>query len=159
MKLIGFDTFAGYNIDRSDNSDIAVVSKFNKTVSKGDYEKILDLIDLHELNAPLSGIKRVEIIKGNVEKTLPLFKSNNKGMKFKFVSCDLNIYKPTVICLDHLHSTISVGGVILFYAYAQSDWSETQAVDEFLNRYAGHYEVAPLNSLFTQPRLLLRKIK
>ena len=159
VRLVGFDTFEGYSADPASPTEYKLVSEFNKGVKREAFEQARSIASMHEHLAPLSGIKRTSLIKGDVRHTLPMFLSEHIGVRFKFVSCDLNTYDSTLKSLTTLRDFVSVGGVIIFYAYGQPGWSETAAVDEFLSEYKNSFEVLPLSPEFPQPRLIVRKVQ
>ena len=157
VQLVGFDTFNGY-IGRPKNAtEHALVSEFNKGVREGGYDQVKMIASIHESSAPLSGLKRANLVKGDVLETLPSFLDENSGVRFKFVSCDLNTYDSTLKSLNSLRDFISVGGIIVFYAYGQAGWSETSAVDDFLLENKQSFSRLPLSPEFSQPRLIVRK--
>ena len=48
---------------------------------------------------------------------------------------DLDTYQGTKSALDTFYKKISRGGIILLDEYGKRGWGETDAVDEFLDKY------------------------
>lgn len=118
---------------------------------KGNYQELLDIIELYELN------DKICIHKGLIQDTVPEFVANEPATVFSFLYYDADLYEPAKVMLDNIANKLSVGGVILFDEWNQVEWpGETKAVSEFLEKYDNFEAIQPMTT--TQPSLLLRKI-
>lgn len=61
-----------------------------------------------------------------------LFKKN-PGFRISYLYLDID--KPTYISLNLLYDRIVRGGIIVFDEYVCEKWSESNAVDRFLNKH------------------------
>ena len=77
------------------------------------------------------GIKNVELIQGDILKTLPTYIDKRKDISIALLHIDVDIYEPTKIILDKLYDKVIDGGIIIFDDY-QVFPGETQAVDDFI---------------------------
>ena len=76
--------------------------------------------------------KKIHLVKGDIMKTLPKFKSENKDIKIRLLHLDVDLYKPTKLILETLWDNVTLGGIIILDEYGFNEWSgESKAVDEF----------------------------
>lgn len=156
LKVYGFDTFEGYQgLSTKHDSNNRKIANINNDF-KDLYDHILKQLYNHTIMAPLSGIKRFELIKGDIQKTLLPFLNKNPGIRFKIISLDVNLYKPTKHSLFNLENNLVKDGVIILEAYAQEEWGESQAVDEFIISSKFNWELSR-PEYYPQPRIMLRK--
>lgn len=112
-KIIGFDTFEGLKgISDKDNKN--KIKENDYTVSENFESYLSEVLDLHEQLSPLSHIKKTEIIKGNIEDTLPKYLEEHTETIISFVYFDMNIYKPTKRALELIKPYLIKGSVIGF---------------------------------------------
>ena len=109
-KIYGFDTFDSFPVvDNSDGYDKAFPSSFTKTagkpITKNRLEKILS-------NKKL---KNIELVKGDIFKTLQILKKNK--IKISLLHLDMDLEKATFFALDLLYNNITKGGIIIFDDY------------------------------------------
>ena len=117
---------------------------------KGNYEELLDVIRLYQLD------RKLLIHKGLIQNTVPAFVEDNPESKFSFLYFDADLYEPAKIMLDNFAQRLSVGGVILFDEWNTPEWpGETKAVAEFLDVNDNFEMEYPKYA--RQPTLLLRK--
>jgi len=132
-RIYGFDSFGKFpkqnNID--DNN---FIQKFEKTsgfgISKSDLKYFLNS----------NKYKNIELLKGNILKTLPLFLKSKKNLKISFIHIDVDVYEPTKAILENLYKHLSVGGIVMLDDYSIID-GETKAVDEFLCQFKQKYKI------------------
>ena len=139
-KVWGFDIFGKFPKKNLDKFDKAFVKYFEKEGGSG--------INLDELNQILKEKKfsNFELIKGPIEKTLPIFCKKNLGKKIALLHLDLDVYEPTKLSLNILYKNISKGGIILIDDYNQVIGAN-KAIDEFLNLHK-NLKIKKLNFLY-----------
>jgi hypothetical protein len=111
-KIVGFDSFAGFpGVDRKDGRRV-IAGDYATT--KG-YEAYLgQLLTLSEAESPLSHLKKYELVKGDVGKTLPRYLKANPSTTVALAYFDLDIYQPTRACLRAIRNRMTRGTVIGF---------------------------------------------
>ena len=127
--VFGFDIFDQKKLVASTNSkDAQLVDKlFTERSFKPDgFEKILKSIILE------AGFENFDLIIGNVFETVPMFLDKYPGFRASIINFDLDTYEPTAFCLEHFWQRLVPGGVMLFDEYAVKEWTESDAVDEFI---------------------------
>lgn len=124
-KIIGFDAFGRFPITRF-KDDRKFRKRFIETageegISKEQLTEVLDR----------KGIRRgVELIAGDVNKTVPKYLRENPELKISLLNLDTDIYEPAVTILKHLYPRITRGGILILDDYGVFP-GETKAVDDF----------------------------
>ena len=130
-KVYGFDIFNEKDlIDSIKTSDSGLMKSLfedrNFSHNEADYKEILENMLIKD------GFKQFRLIKGDVSETMKDFLEDNPGLRVSLVNFDLDIYQPTINCLNMLWERIVRGGILIFDEYAIPEWTESDAVDEFL---------------------------
>tara|TARA_B100001939_G_scaffold348186_1_gene373536 strand:+ start:2973 stop:3650 length:678 start_codon:yes stop_codon:yes gene_type:complete len=131
-KLIGFDVFeepypqTKYSNEKKQR-DHWIKTAGGVSISKKDLEKILKK----------KKIKNFELIKGDVLKTIPIFKKR-KNIKIALLNVDIDFVESTECVLYNLYENVVKGGIILFDNYRGVGTSgiqykgETRVINKFL---------------------------
>lgn len=133
-EIIGFDTFEGFpEVTAEDGSgDNSKAGAFAE-----DYdikEELTQAITAFDENRFLNNKRKISLIKGDANITIPDFVSHNKHMLVSLLYLDFDIYKPTVTALQTLLPRIPKGGIIAFDEAHNPDWpGETMALLENLD--------------------------
>lgn len=123
-KILGFDVFG----------------EFPETQYEADKKTREDFID----NAGLNGltieelkecfqykqIRNVDLVKGDINETIPRYVKENPQLKISLLHIDTDIYEPCKVALEYLYDKVVKGGLIIFDDYGVFP-GETKAVDEF----------------------------
>jgi len=150
MKNIwGFDLFKGLDFfDLKDGESKKLKGKY-----KGDEKRLREIIKLFELN------DRVNLIKGNILKTLPDFLDDNPSLNVSLIYIDTDLYKSTKLILNSFHDRLVKGGMFVL-----DEWNtklypgESVATKEFLDNCSKDYDLISVKHSL-QPSLLLKKIR
>jgi hypothetical protein len=121
-RVIGFDTFKGY-------TGISKQDKASETIKAGgyavseNYQSYLDeLIDFHEKNNVLKGVKKHETVAGDVSVSLPRYLKSNPEIVVALAYIDLAIYEPIKTCLTALRPHLIPGSVIVMDEFNNPDY-------------------------------------
>lgn len=136
-KLIGFDTFQGLtNLTKEDGKKDLKRDKFKGGFNAKSFEKILyKLAQLHQEDSMLPRFKRIHLVKGDVNKTLPKYIKENPGLRISLLNLDVDLYKPTLTALKYLYPKVVHGGVIILDEYAMETFpGESKAFEKFFKR-------------------------
>lgn len=126
-KVISFDTYEGFpSIDKKDNINHQDTKK--GYLNNSNLDLIKDSIKILDMNRFNGHINKVETIKGDATKTIPLYLKNNKHTLISLLYLDFDLYKPTKIALDHFLPRMSKGSLLVFdQLNSKRWWGETVA--------------------------------
>jgi len=132
-KVIGFDTFDGF-------TDLLPQDKTSKAVhmKKGglkhdSYSILQKAIKLYDQNRTLGHLEKVQLVKGDISKTLPSFLKENPYLVISLLYLDMDLYQPTKDAIHLFIDRIPKGGIICFDEINHPDYpGETVAVMEEL---------------------------
>jgi len=111
-KIVGFDTFEG--VSSVTPQDASYSSQGQYTVEAG-YEKQLELIlSMHEELAPISHVRKFELVKGDACETVPRYFEENPHTVVACAIFDFDIYQPTKIALEAVLPRLTRGSVLVF---------------------------------------------
>lgn len=131
-RIYGFDSFSGFpsvsDSDRS-GSGVAEVGDFQTS----SYEELLELIRVYDQDRFLGHIPKVQLVRGDVSKTIPEFVQQNRHLLVSLLFIDLDLYEPTKAALDHIVPRMPKGAIIAFDELDNPIWpGETEALLEKL---------------------------
>ncbi|MEZ4900558.1 MAG: TylF/MycF/NovP-related O-methyltransferase [Spirosomataceae bacterium] len=124
-KLIGFDIFGDFPATQFEE-DIQYRERFIKAAGASS-------IAVEQLKKVLQhkGIdKNIELIAGDITKTLPEYIEKNPQLKVSLINLDTDIYEPSVTILEYLYPRLVKGGVLILDDYGTFP-GETKAVDDY----------------------------
>jgi len=150
-KIIGFDTFSGFpKLSKSD-----FTKSPNRQMKKGGYNinsfnDLKKCIELFDSNRFINHITKIELVKGDVKKTIPKYIKDNPHLIVSLLYLDLDLYEPTKIALHNFMPRMPKGSIMVFDEINVDQWpGETLAVlDEIgiSNLRIKRFEFAPLIS-------------
>ena len=127
-KIIGFDVFGKFPETNHEDDKKVIKSLF--TGAAGDTgvsrEQMLQILKHKNCDSNL------ELIAGDICKTLPEYIKNNPQLKISLLNLDTDIYEPAVTILECCWDRIEKGGVLIVDDYGVFP-GETKAVTEFLS--------------------------
>lgn len=132
-KIVGFDTFAGF-LEPSKQDGI-FDRTFKGSMSVGEnYEQYLEeIMQLHEREAPLDHISRTELCKGDAPVMLEKYLLDHPETVIAFAYFDMDLYLPTIKCLELVMSHVTKGSIIAFDELLHPQFpGETIAFKEYI---------------------------
>ena len=123
-KVISFDTFDSV-FPRVRKDERKSAAKHMATYEASAYDQLVEALDRLGLS------HRVEIVRGDIVKTLPRYIAAHPGFRVSLLHCDLDVYEPTVATLRAVWPQLVVGGIAVFDQYAVGNCGESDAADEF----------------------------
>lgn len=116
-KIIGFDTFEGFPVISNHDS----LGNSNKKWEIGDYsttdnyvENLDKILKLHEENAPMSHIKKYDLIKGDISLTFEKWLTQNPHSIISMAIFDTDLYTPTRDVLGLIKERLTKGSILVF---------------------------------------------
>lgn len=131
-KIIGFDTFEGFaSISEKDKADNEHTKKGGLAVNS--YNDLQKAIENYDMFRPLGHIKKVELIKGDANITIPQYITENLHLIVALLYLDFDIYEPTKTAINSFIGRMPKGSIIVFDELNNDQWpGETIAVLETL---------------------------
>jgi hypothetical protein len=125
--LIGFDAFGLFPetsfVDDQDLRKEFIEIDGKEGISVGQLKSVLE----NKVCA-----SNVELIEGDICKTVPSYIKNHPELKISFINLDVDVYEPSKVALENLYPMLSSGGVLLLDNYKEFP-GETKAVDDYFN--------------------------
>lgn len=110
--IYGFDTFEGFT---SVSEEDGGYSRLGDYASTDKYEETLEaILSLHEAAAPMSHIRKFELIKGDASVTVGRWLSDNAHAIVSMAIFDMDLYKPTRDVLAQLIPRFTKGTLLVF---------------------------------------------
>ena len=114
-EIIGFDTFSGFpKILKTDKKYSSSDNLKKRGLSGSTYKDILDAIKLFDMNRPLSHIKKIKIIKGDIKYTAKKFLKKNPHTIISLLYLDLDLFEPTKFAIKNFYPLMTKGSIIAF---------------------------------------------
>lgn len=130
-RIVGFDTFEGFpGISKKDRTSKAKQMK-KGGLNFGSYEVLQKSIELYDSNRALGHIAKVELIKGDISETFPVYLQNTPSLVIALLFMDVDLYKPTLNTLKLAVHRMPRGSIIAFDELNHPDYpGETIAAME-----------------------------
>ncbi|MAL59268.1 MAG: dTDP-6-deoxy-L-hexose 3-O-methyltransferase [Flavobacteriaceae bacterium] len=125
-KIIGFDIFGDFP-EASFEEDKLKREAFVKETNGG---KSISFEELNSLLEKQNLAKNVDIVKGDILKTLDVYLDSHPHLKISLLHIDVDLYEPTKHILEKLYHRVSKGGIIIFDDYGAFSGTN-KAVDDF----------------------------
>ena len=111
-KIIGFDTFKGSTgVNVKDNTSDKTKRR-EREYNANNYKDILETVKIFDMDRPLSHIKKVELVKGDISKTIPKYLKSNKQQTIRILHLGMNLYLPTKNALKYFLPIMSKGSIV-----------------------------------------------
>lgn len=124
-KIVGFDVFGRFP-ETAYEPDEALRRKF---IEEAGAEGV-GVDQLRELLRHKRCEIDVELVVGDICRTVPEYVARNPGLEIALLDLDTDIYEPAVAILEHLYPRIVSGGVLILDDYGVFP-GETKAVDDY----------------------------
>lgn len=137
-KIIGFDTFAGFDGVSSKDGAHEVIKQGSFATTEGYESYLKEILSYHQSESPLAHINKFELIKGNAVNEVGQYLVNHPETIVAFAYFDFDIYEPTAKCLEAILPYMAKGGIIAFDELVDPHFpGETIAFREVLsNRFS-----------------------
>jgi hypothetical protein len=127
-RIYGFDTFAGFpQVSEEDRSSVADPSVGDLRCDS--YEELSKLIEEYDRDRFLGHIPKVELVRGDLCATIPLFVDHRPHVVVSLLFIDCDLYKPTKAALENFVPRMPKGAILAFDELDNPLWpGETLAV-------------------------------
>lgn len=134
-RIVGFDTFSGFaGVAPQDQHSVIQTAERREGGYKADsLADLQDAVALFDANRFIGHVQKVELVKGDVKTTVPAYLEREPQTVVSLLHLDLDLYEPTLVCLEHFVPRMPKGAVIVFDELNNRTWpGETRAVMERL---------------------------
>jgi hypothetical protein len=132
-RVIGFDTFAGYQSITERDGTSPFVTEGAYSVTSGYLPHLEAVLDCHEVENPMSHIRKYELVAGDVTQTVPDYFQRHPECVVALACLDMQLYEPTKAALEGILPHMVPGSVVAIDELNCPDYpGETQAVAEVL---------------------------
>jgi hypothetical protein len=111
-KVVGFDTFAGYQGITGKDGDSEYVAPGGFAVSTGYEAYLRDVLDAQEADNVNAQVKKYELVRGDVTKTIGQYLTDHPETLISLAYFDLGLYEPTKKCLEAIRPHLVRGSVL-----------------------------------------------
>ena len=124
-KIIGFDTFGEFPEARYAD-DIGKRAQFvreagSRSIGLEEFISLLKKLDLYQ---------NIELIEGDILKTVPEYTAKNPHLKISLLHIDVDLHEATDVCLKELYPRVSKGGIVILDDYGAFAGAN-KAIDDF----------------------------
>ena len=131
--IVGFDTFEGFKAPNKMRDGDAWQEQ-DYRVPEGYEDALEKVLDLHELNCPISNLKKFTLVKGDASETVPQWVEENPHAIIALAIFDMDLYQPTKDALKAIKPLLTKGSVLVFDELNVAQFpGETEAVRELLS--------------------------
>lgn len=129
-RIYGFDTFEGFpSVHDMDQS--AFKSNERGELSSDSYDELFQLIKEYDADRFLGHIEKVELIRGDMAKTIPEFIERHQHLIVSLLFIDCDLYEPTKTALEHFLPRMPKGAIVALDDLDNPIWpGETLAILE-----------------------------
>jgi hypothetical protein len=121
-KVVGFDTFTGYPLASANDLPTEHLAKGLYSVGDDYLEHLSAVLDAHESEGPTQGIKKYELIKGDVTETLSAYLRENPQCFVALAYVDLQTYEGTKAALSEIRPRLVPGSVLALDELTHKDY-------------------------------------
>ena len=130
-KVIGFDTFGGYESISDKDVETETIKSGGYSVSEN-YQQYLDeILQYHENENVMAHINKRELVAGDATKTISQYLERHPETIISLAFFDMALYEPTKACLEAIEPHLVKGSVIAMDEINNPDYpGETVALRE-----------------------------
>ena len=127
-RIYGFDTFKGFpSINEEDKGRVSNIKKGD--LGSDSFKELQNIIKIYNQNRFLGHVNKIELIKGDVTKTIPEFIKKNSHLVVSLLFLDFDLFEPTKIAIENFYPRMPKGSIIAFDELDNPLWpGETSAL-------------------------------
>ena len=144
-RVIGFDTFSGYQSVSELDGASPFVTQGAYTVGPNYLPHLEAVLDCHEIENPMAQVRKYELVPGDVTLTVPEYFQQHPECVVALAYLDMQLYEPTKAALQGILPHLVPGSVVAIDELNCPDYpGETQAVAEVLGFQRHRYLRLPV---------------
>jgi hypothetical protein len=111
-KVIGFDTFEGYQSISEKDGTSDFINNGNYDVTKNYTDHLSKILDCHQNENVMANVKKYELVKGDATQTIKTYLDHNPETIISLAYFDMQLYQPTKECLERIKPHLTKGSLI-----------------------------------------------
>ena len=111
-KIIGFDTFEGYQSITNEDGKSDFVQEGNYGIDKDYLDHLAEVMDCHQNENVMANVKKYDLIKGDASQTIKTYLDDHPETIISLAYFDMQLYKPTKECLERIKPHLTKGSLI-----------------------------------------------
>jgi hypothetical protein len=112
-RIYGFDTFEGFpSVGEQDQSTFTDAKSGDLCANS--YDELTELIREYDRDRFLGHISKVELIRGDITRTVPEFAASHPHLVVSLLYLDADMYEPTKVALETFLPRMPKGAVVAF---------------------------------------------
>ena len=126
-RIYGFDTFEGFPSVREQDRSAFTDARTGDLCSNS-YDELNELIREYDRDRFLGHVPKVELIRGDITRTVPHFAASHPHLVVSLLYLDADMYEPTKVALETFLPRMPKGAVVVFDELDNPIWpGETAA--------------------------------
>lgn len=126
-KIIGFDNFGSFPETKFEQDKKPREKFIQDSSGEGiSQEQLMEVLKRKGIE------KNVELVKGDVNITIPQYVKDHPHLRISLLNIDVDVYEPTKTSLEFLYPLVVKGGVIILDDYCGLFPGANKAVEEYL---------------------------
>jgi hypothetical protein len=113
-KIVGFDTFEGFVGTSEKDGQLSQCQDGSFSVTPAYQDYLDEILTLQEKLNPIPHLKKYELVKGDVIKTVPEYLEQHPETLISLAVFDLDIYSPTKVALEAIQPHLFKGSILVF---------------------------------------------
>ena len=113
-KIVGFDTFSGFNDQLTDGERAQGWEAGDFSVPEDYQDTLAELLDAHETYSPINHKRKFELVKGDVTVTFDKWLDDNPAAVIAMAIFDMDVYQPTKHVLERIIPRMPKGSILAF---------------------------------------------
>jgi hypothetical protein len=112
-RVYGFDTFQGFPSIATEDQSTFTDSQPGDLCADS-YQELQQLVQEYDRDRFLGHISKVELVRGDMAKTIPEFMTTHPHLVVSLLFLDADMFEPTKVALEHFLPRMPKGAVIAF---------------------------------------------
>jgi len=129
-RIYGFDTFEGFP-ETTDRDRSSTAHPENGQLAADSYDELVQLIKEYDRDRFLGHIPKVELVRGDIKRTIPEFIASHPHVVISLLFMDCDLYEPTRTAIENFLPRMPKGSILAFDELDNPIWpGETLAILE-----------------------------
>jgi hypothetical protein len=112
-RIYGFDSFQGFPAIASQDQNPQKTPEVGELKSDS-YEELRRLIEIYDQDRFLGHVDKVQLIKGDLTQTVPMFLKDHQHLVVSLLFLDVDLYEPTKVALQSFLPRMPKGSILAF---------------------------------------------